>query len=155
MAVYKEIPERSLTGGFTTEPLKSHPIDVTYGPTSVQWRAGSLYFPNTVITAPYAELSAPENFYMTVKSYGQWDRIEGLTTCAPRFDQFVQGAHALAVDLERSDVLELAGIPLSNSRTLCLNAVIASPDGVTYSTNLFLKHCALIRVFISNATLEV
>ena len=155
MAVYKEIPERSLTGGFTAEPLQSTRINGAYGPTSVQWRAGSLYFPNTVITAPNAELAAAENYYMTVKSYGQWDQIGGLTTCAPQYEQFVAGAHALAVDLERSDVLELAGIPLSNSRTLCLNAVITSPEGVTYSTNMFLKHCALIRVFISNATLEV
>ena len=56
--------------------------------------------------------------------------------------------------LERdSGTLDLSGIPLSNSRTLAIQAQFADSSLKNYS--FYLQHVALCRVFLNNVSVEV
>jgi hypothetical protein len=121
------------------------------GPVSVQFRAGSLYFPNTAIAATTALLCGPENFQMALQCFNKFNTtISANVTYA---DYYGGGSLVLGSTLERSTALDLTGIPLSNSRVLALNATFANANATT--GYLFLQYVTLARVFISNCTVEV
>ena len=69
---------------------------------------------------------------------------------------FREGSAVFAQTLERSSVMELSGIPLSNSRVLALQAKFGGTSANTAALSTFyLKYVTLIRVFSSNVTVEI
>jgi len=121
------------------------------GPTSVQFRAGSLYFPNTAIASTEADLCGPENFQMALQCFNKFNTTSSSNV---NYENYVNGGSLiLGTTLERSTALNLTGIPLSNSRVLALNATF--DDATPTTCYLFLEYVTLARVFISNCTVEV
>ena len=152
-AVYKEQPPRLAVAA--TDPMASSTIALNYGPTAVQFRAGSLYFPNSVISgsgnsAPL--VASPEIQAMAFTAFNKY----GVDPVSSNVDATVYSTNSvIGTTLERSTALELSGIPLSNSRTLALNATFADPGAISMNSYLFLEYASLARVFISNCTVEV
>ena len=147
-ASYKEQPPRT---SYLTNPMSTTAISATYGPTSVQFRAGSLYFPNSVISGSNPIVTSPEIQCMALEAFNVYNTPNSSNALADSY-----GSHSvIAVSLERSSMLELSGIPLSNSRTLCLNATFSDVSAPNFNSYLFLEYASLARVFISNATVEV
>lgn len=121
------------------------------GPTSVQFRAGSLYFPNTAISDTDPAIAAPENFQMALQCFSKYNTV--ISSSVKYSDYIGAGSLILGTTLERSTALDLTGIPLSNSRVLALNATFSNDNAKT--CYLFLEYVTLARVFISNCTVEV
>ena len=71
------------------------------------------------------------------------------------FGNTTEAFNIMSTTFERSSVLDLAGIPLSNSRVLALNATFADSATTAKTSYLFLEYITLARVFISNCTVEV
>jgi hypothetical protein len=134
----------------TQSTVASTKID-EHGPTSVQFRAGSLYFPNTAIAGSTPSVAAPENFQMALQCFNKYNT--GISSSVKYVDYTTNGSLILGTTLERSTALDLTGIPLSNSRVLALNATFVDATQVT--CYLFLEYVTLARVFISNCTVEV
>ena len=133
-----------------TSTVASKAIDQG-GPISVQFRAGSLYFPNTAISDASALVAGPENFQMALQCFNKYNT--SISSSVKYVDYTTNGSLVLGTTLERSTALDLTGIPLSNSRVLALNATFANATTVT--CYLFLEYVTLARVFISNCTVEV
>jgi hypothetical protein len=146
------LEQAQITGFLTGErsTVASKAID-DGGPVSVQFRAGSLYFPNTAIAATIPELCGPENFQMALQCFNKFNTNISAAVTYPEYSS--GGSLILGTTLERSTALDLTGIPLSNSRVLALNATFANADAST--AYLFLEYVTLARVFISNCTVEV
>lgn len=58
----------------------------------------------------------------------------------------------LPCDLERSEVQDLSGIPLNNSRVLALEAEVRTPGNYTFL--LFMQHLKVARIFVDNSEIE-
>jgi hypothetical protein len=137
-----------ITGDTSTMSSKSITAG---GPVSVQFRAGSLYFPNTAVAGTTADLCGPENFQMALQCFNKYNTT--ISASVTYYDYYDGGSLILGSTLERSTALDLTGIPLSNSRVLALNATFANANPTT--GYLFLQYVTLARVFISNCTVEV
>ena len=135
----------------TQSTMSSILVDESSGPRSVQFRAGSLYFPNSVIQNDNPLIAAPENYQMALQNFSKYNTA--LSSNAT-FENYIQNLFLLGTTLERSTALDLPGIPLSNSRVLALNVTFAD-TATANSAYLFLEYVTLARVFISNCTVEV
>ena len=148
-AFYKEMLVR-------TTPATNHPMATApYGNTAcsaLQWRCGSLYFPNSVISASTAVLNSAELYYQTLKGFKDYNNKYN-SNINSSYTTWLAGGVIQGVNLERSTIVDLSGIPLSNSRVLSLNATFSNNNTVT--GNLFLQYLTLARVFLSNVTVEV
>jgi len=135
----------------TQSTMSSILIDETTGPKSVQFRAGSLYFPNSVIQNDNPLIAAPENYQMALQNFSKYNSALSSNST---FENYIQNLFLLGTTLERSTALDLTGIQLSNSRVLALNVTFAD-TATANSAYLFLEYVTLARVFISNCTVEV
>ena len=88
--------------------------------------------------------------------------------------QFLNDQHSIGVTLERSNIFQLAGIPVNNSRVLTLHANLAANTGegdgleatavigsaTTLGTgssrtiDIYLKYVKLARVWLNNVEVE-
>jgi len=150
-AFYTE--QEPLGGDFKTKvsTLNSKPITNLLGPVSVQFRAGSLYFPNSAIQSENPIVAAAENYQMALENFNKYNTNLSSNLS---FTDYLTKFYVLATTLERSTTLDLTGIPLSNSRVLALNAVFKDAPAAD-NAFLFLEYVTLARVFISNCTVEV
>ena len=123
-------------------------------PTEAQYRIGSLYYPQSSIRALNARTVASELFMQTARAFGKLHQTMGVSTGVGLRD-FTNGSAVIAQDLERSSVLELSGVPLSNSRSLVLNLAYTDAPAQATTVDLFLSYVTLIRVFGSNCTVEI
>jgi hypothetical protein len=80
---------------------------------------------------------------------------------------FIEDQHTIGVNLERSSLFNLAGVPVNNSRVLALRANLSprsqEPNSTTMNTNIdvqrrvftiYLKYVRLARVFLNNVEVE-
>ena len=117
-----------------------------------QVRVGSLYFPNSSLRNSNALHNAAELYAMTIRSFSS---LGGDKAVGTSLEEYKTGHAVLGVALERSTSHDLAGIPISNSRVLALNATfVRAPDGFATLIDFYLEHIVLVRAFLSNATLE-
>jgi len=68
------------------------------------------------------------------------------------FGTFANGNGIVSVLLERSDLFDLSGVPINNSRVLAVRANYAGTTARTFTT--FLKYVRLARVFMNNIEVE-
>ena len=68
--------------------------------------------------------------------------------------EFRTGSAAIIQTLERSNVNNGAGIPLSNARILSLNASWSANATTELQIDFFLVYTTLLRCFISNVSIE-
>jgi len=118
----------------------------------VQCRVGSLYLPTqSSLRASTALLLAPEIYTQSLLAF---EKYRGPMTPGVGLPQFENGAAIFASSLER-DTLGGSGIPLSNSRTLAVDATFEEPAaGESFFVSLFLKYTSLCRIYLSNIVLE-
>jgi hypothetical protein len=102
----------------------------------VQCRVGSLYLPTqSSLRASTAELLSPEIYSQSLLAFEKFRGAMG--TAGVGLDQFEDGAAVFASSLER-DTLGGSGIPLSNSRTLAVDATFEAPgQGESFFVSLF------------------
>ncbi len=147
---------------YAEDPMKSTPITSTSGLTSYQFQAGSLYWPNSQVTGETPEILAPEAFSHTLRAFkrytagvGPFLTYEGYVKRTDDEKKIEVSQNVVACDLERTYVQSLSGIPLSNSRSLAFNATYADKPTTPLNVSFFLCYTTLVRVFVSNATIEI
>ena len=143
-----------------------------------QWRAGNLYFPqqpvkglahqvNTELLQRshtlYGKTETPlDPSSLTLKDYESFGQPVFADSYPVAYDaeevrnQVVWDKHGglavIPVNLERSSVQDVSGLPLNNSRVLALNATFN--DSVSREVKLFLQYLKIARVFMDNTELE-
>ncbi len=119
----------------------------------VQCRVGSLYLPTQAsLRASSALLLSPEIYSQSLLAFEKFRGSMG--NAGVGLQQFENGAAIFASSLER-DTLGGSGIPLSNSRTLAVDATFVEPaQGESFYVSLFLKYTSLCRIYLSNIVLE-
>jgi hypothetical protein len=150
MCIYAE--QEKTRADKTKSPVARTNLDATNYIEEIQFRVGSLYFPTTSIRGESARLSSPEIYTQALQGFNSY-KPNGSTFISE--SQFRLGSAVFAQTLERSSVLELSGIPLSNSRVLALQAKWGGTSSTGKSSVFYLKYVSLIRVFASNVTVEI
>lgn len=142
--------------------------------TKYQWRAGSLYFPQQPVqtSSAFANQTAREAMHHTLNFFKKLETannqaaslnisnyIRPIDANQPTRSDVTQDDTAygnnyplLAVSLERSNVQDVSGIPLNNSRVLAFNATFES-DAERYC-RLYLSYLKIARVFMDNTEVE-
>ena len=147
-AVYHERPLS--TSGAMVDDFASPPYSNTYFPSEVQFRLGSIYFPNTSIRADSFRQASPELYAQTLQAFGHMPGSDPKLGVTER--RFRDGCAAYAQSFERSNILDLAGQPSSNSRII--NLMARFTDTLTRESEFYLFYAQLIRVFSSNCVVE-
>ena len=71
-----------------------------------------------------------------------------------KFGTFSNGASVIGVLLERSDLFNLSGVPINNSRVLSARVNYKSGTAKARTQTIFLKYVRLARVFLNNVEVE-
>lgn len=146
------------------------------GPTSApwnyleyQWRAGNLYFPQQVLKGPTPLHTVTSSMHEVFSKCGKLDTpIDNPTL---DYDDYAVGlditverpegiVNFVPLDLERSTVQDVSGLPLNNSRVLAFNAKFAdstwpgNPTPLRREIRIFLQYLKIARVFMDNTELE-
>ena len=151
--VYCERPSKT-AGKSKTDALASAALTPTEGPLDVSWQLGSQYFPNTSIRGSTPLIVAPEAYVHMLQTFRRYHADNYRSKCTLK-NYIFRGSCCLGTSLERSEVLSLAGQPLSNSRVLALNATFANTPTGNLNVSMFLWYVSLIRVFNSNQVVEI
>ncbi len=153
--VYKERLTPVALGASGVDKFASYPVTSANYPTSFQARIGGLYFPQQAIRnngAAAGWRTAPADLYsILLQSLNQlgWMK-QGVAT---NFVGYLSQQFCITQSLERSNVLDLSGIPLSNSRLLNVQMEWSTAASVT--GDLFLLYAVLIRCFTSGTNVEI
>ncbi len=130
----------------TKDSLKS----AAWGVTSWQFRIGSLYFPSEVLSNAD---DAVESFFIGQSTYDK--SKHGFSENAVSVTDFKTNGYGLmSASFERDQSLNLSGMPVNNSRSIELNATLASWS-VNLEVTLFLEYVAVARLFIDNSTVSI
>ena len=137
-------------------------LSVPYNSTSFvsefQVRVGNMYFPNAPVTGTNARLTSPSLYSNSLEAWNKF--YQGSTiSCSVSEPQFRTGGKGmLGTQLERSTVLQLAGIPLNNARTLSVNVSwggsVPTPAQAT-TVLLILNYVSLLKIYNSNTQVEI
>jgi hypothetical protein len=149
--IYAERPKVVAIDSTCVVREKSSPTDYV---TEAQFRCGSLYFPQTSIRATSQRTSSPELYVQALQAFNRFRVVNTISSSASEID-YRNGSGCIAQTLERSDILRLSGIPLSNSRVLALSASWSISPPSPVSSVFWLNFVILVRVFSSNVVLEV
>ena len=156
--VLKERPSTvNLTS--TDSRFKSMVLDSISHIDEFQARVGSLYFPMSSIRAGAAGArgSSPELYVTALRAHGKFYQDQGVCTGVSE-PQYRAGHAVFSQDLERSSIQQLSGIPLSQSRTLSVNASWGGDTPIPEKSteiDFYLCFVCLIRVFSSNSVIEI
>lgn len=126
-----------------------------------QVRIGSLYFPQqpvksmTASTAANGDGCVYESFYQALHGFGKL-KTPSSPPSVSLYDFKTGGLGCVCVDLERSNVQKLTGIPINNSRVAELHQTFTQAGGA-YATRVvqsWLGYVRLLRVFLQNVEIE-
>lgn len=144
-----------------------------------QWRAGNLYFPQQAVTQEGASAAttsrdvAKETLHHMMQYAGKLENpinepglsyddyinggLDSDTFAVNETDStsYAGGMALIPVNLERSSVQDVSGLPLNNSRVLCLD--IKFDDSTVYDSKeirVFLQYLKVARVFMDNTEME-
>ena len=112
--------------------------------TGMFWRLGSLTFPQQKL-----ERTA-EIYYYAQRSFQKVESPYKMNSIS--LDDFKGDEAIAAVTLERSNVLELSGLPVNNSRSLQVELDYATAK--SRDIDVYLSYLQLARVFISNVLVK-
>jgi hypothetical protein len=131
----------------TVDSFKS----VAWNATSWQYRLGSLYFPQQVISD---ETKDGVESYMTAQMMHDKLKHEHSESSVSLSDFTTGGYGLMAVSLEKDTSLGLSGLPINNSRLLELNATFTAV-AATRELLVFLEYCAVSRAYIDNVAVSL
>jgi hypothetical protein len=142
--------ERELYTGPNQDNFVSPTWSDTYYVQESQTRLGSLFFPNTSLRGDSALLMSPELYAQALMAFGTYTQTRPESDVSEK--DFRTGKAIIAQTFERSNVLDLSGVPTSSSRIINLNARFS--DGTTRDSEFFMFYVQLLRIFSSNVTVE-
>lgn len=92
---------------------------------------------------PWAQLVAGNEAVTGVKAskFGKWGT-------------FVNGLSVIGVQLERTDLFNMSGVPINNARVLSLRTTYRSASTAKRTLTVFLKYVRLARCFLNNVEVE-
>lgn len=157
--LYRERDSRADPTDATFDNFKCLPVTSTYWPVEHQARVGSLYIPQQSIRAGAGAVALSsqktaswEMFATTLKGIEKLGT--GNATETP-IVTYMSDRFQIYDSLDRSSVLELAGIPLSNSRLLNVQQSWNVAPARATLIDLYLFHAVLIRCFLTGSNVEV
>ncbi len=157
--LYRERLARTSATDATYDNFKCIPVNGTYWPVEHQARVGSLYLPQQSIRAGAGsgalgqeKTASWEMFATTLKGVEKLGT--GNATETP-IVTYMSDRFQIYDSLDRSSVLELAGIPLSNSRLLNVQQTWNIAPAAATLIDLYLFHAVLMRVFLTGCNIEV
>ena len=109
------------------------------------WRLGSLTFPQQKLE------NTPEIYYYSQRAFQKVESPFKMNSIS--LDDFKGSEAIAAVTLERSNVLELSGLPVNNSRSLQLE-LDYSGAGQDRDIDVFMHYVQLARVFVNNVLIK-
>jgi hypothetical protein len=124
---------------------------------SFQTRVGSLYFPNQPISGANRDRTITECYLHANHAFGKLKASSAPSSIGIK--EYRDDLACLVTTLERSNALQLTGVPVNASR-VCENRVNVGPDTVTAQTaanqvcDSWLCYVRLIRVFINSLEVE-
>lgn len=152
-----------IIGFFKSQPVpnENSMLTLNYQTASWQFRAGNLYFPLQPVTAgTVGDNLALLTTFLFQQRYFDKNRVPGFPNSVTTSDCVNANANtydALAlyvVDLERSETLDLSGIPLNNSRILQFNANLSTPLNTPTLAIQWMSYLKLVRVYMENCEIE-
>jgi len=108
------------------------------------WRLGSLNFPNQPL------FSKSEQYIYAQRAWKKMIRPHKDNSVS--YDDFTKDEGLVAVDLERSSVLSLSGLPVNNSRQLQVE--IDYDTATSRDLDVFMHYLSLARVFPTNILMK-
>jgi hypothetical protein len=107
--------------------------------TQYQWRLGSQFFPNKMLEHKSQMYKTALNCFKDAKQGGQVS-----------FTNFkaAAGDGIMCASLERDDMLDLSGLPVSSSRSLTINADFSAVDAGGVQCNLFMDFVKVAKCFL-------
>jgi len=163
--LYRERPMKPSTSHCLFDPFATSPQSNTFYITQHQARVGALYFPQQPIlnadsAAGWKECS-DEMYIVTLQALGNMGFEPKHTVTSPY--KFRAERNNFYQTLERSNVIDASGIPLSNSRLLSIQQVwngytsesSSTSIGGPFLIDLYLFHSVLVRVYLSGANVEI
>ncbi len=157
--VWRERPAQPESADATFDYFATTSETITEYVTSWQARIGNLYFPNSIIKnvggASGWRTASNELYTVTLQGLSAL----GLGNKAPSTNdvQFRAGRTNIYQTLERQGggAIDLAGIPLSNARSLSIQMIKNTTPTTSTLIDVFLFHVILIRVFLSGCNVEI
>jgi hypothetical protein len=94
-----------------------------------------------------------------IASATPWEQVAVVNTGTPgslngQWGTYAHGMSVIGCLLERSDLFNLSGVPINNSRVLSFRAQYNSPSTQVRTLTVFLKYVRLARVFLNNVEVE-
>ena len=116
-----------------------------------QFQLGSLYFPNAPVRATNDNADKHE---MYVNSMYVFDKLKDCQRpTSIDYDTFKSTHGLMGATLERSNILALAGLPVSGSRILQLRAEYTGA-GVARTVDIYMSYVKLCRVFLDRSVIK-
>lgn len=132
-----------------------------------QWRAGNLYYPQQKVANPTLDGQQKHTFQSAHKFFNKHKHSKQPNSCTlkrfegdsvPPADKRNNFSQIYPVDLERTTLQDLSGIPLNNSRVLSFsgefNSNLTLAVDEEYVVTIFLQHLKIARVFMDNTEME-
>lgn len=154
------------------QPLES----VGYYLKSYQWHVGNDYYPQTkaLLGQGYAAASLSANIMAPLAfrdALCAYNKMDGHHSSGLQMDDFMLptaipssttqtvltygGRHPLVLDLERSQVQDVSGIPLNDSRRIELEIELkGGTNSYTITPRLYLEYMKIVRVFLLRVEVE-
>lgn len=152
--LYRERAAAPSTDG-SVDAFACPAVTATVYPTDFQARLGGLFFPQSSIRSGTAfRTAATELYAISLQSLGHmgW----GASGVATNLQEYYLSRFCVYQSMERSDVIDLSGQPMSNARLLNVQASFAgSTPSPAISGDLFLFYVILVRCFLSGTNIEV
>jgi hypothetical protein len=130
------------------DSLRSSPWDVT----SWQYRLGSLYFPNQELKNA---TDGMESFFIGNSVFDKCKNTRFYCDNSINMAEFLDRFGIMAVSLERDQELNLSGLPINNSRSLELNATLATTPTEGMECIVFLQYMSVSKAFIDNVAVSL
>ena len=141
IAVVRPGGTEATTNSFVSEPGANI--------TELQWRLGAHYYPSQKATVN------KEIYYHTLLGMGKFLQYDspGNVSYAAWSTDTGGGLGSVVVDLERSTKVELAAIPINNSRVLAINMKM-SGSGASRTTDVFLHYIKIAKCYLDNCVVS-
>jgi hypothetical protein len=154
-AFAKVRPQYSVDEEYKQDSFASEPWNIV----SYQFRCGALYFPSQPIASVENSTTqtAVESYVHAVDAMA---RKAGVSRPRVSTENFETSKGIMAVDVERSAMVNLSGIALNSSRVLALNARFKDSKMPTATvtdrrSTIFLNYIKAVTVFLNNTEVQM
>jgi hypothetical protein len=154
-ALYRERPAIATVYTAAYDPMATLACTSSTYISNMQFRVGNLYFPQQGVKAFGTDwrTAANELYANSLQALGRFGIDE--SNCATSVFKFRRERLNIYQTLERSNVIDQSGIPLSNSRLLNVQQTWVGTPGASTLIDLFLFYSVLIKVYLNGASIEV